>query len=254
MAVARLAAGSVAAGAAAVLALRFGKVAGRVRCGRALAARALRYERDGPADAPALLVVGDSLAVGVGAQRPEHSVPGRLAADFPHLVVHHRGACGARVRDLGAQLRAAPRQRYAAVLVAAGANDVLRGTPIRDVQCALTRFLAEAGERAPIVVIVVSANVGGAPILPWALRRFFTARSRRMRDVAAAACVGSGAYFVDLFAEPREDRFARDPQRYFGIDGLHPSSESYRICYERVCAAAPLAEHLGARRRGHASC
>lgn len=231
-----------------MLALRIGAVAERIRCGRALAACARPYERDGPEDAPALLAVGDSLAVGVGAQSPEHSVPGRIARVFGDVVVHHRAVCGARVRDLHRQLAAAPRSHYAAMLVAAGANDVLRGTRPRDVERALLRFLEEARRRAGIVILVVSANVGGAPILPWALRRLFTARSRRMRDLAAAACARTGAHFVDLFIEPRDDFFARDPHRYFGVDGLHPSSESYRICFERVCAAAPLAAHLGSRR------
>jgi lysophospholipase L1-like esterase len=243
---ARLAATGVAAGAAALFALRLGRVAGRVRRGRALAARTPRFEREGPEAAPALLALGDSLAIGVGAQCADHSVPGRIAATFDHLVVHHRAVCGARMRDLDAQLGMAPRARYTVLFIAAGANDVLRGTPWVEVERALVRFLARATARADLVVMVVSANVGGAPALPWALRGLFTARSRRMRDLAARTCARAGAHFVDLFHEPRDDFFARDPQRYFGVDGLHPSSESYRICYERVCATAPL--HASLRR------
>jgi hypothetical protein len=37
------------------------------------------------------------------------------------------------------------------------------------------------------------------------------------------------------------------------IDGLHPGSDSHRICFERVCARAPLADHLTGRRDAQAA-
>lgn len=242
--VGRLAATGLAAGAATAAALRLQRTVDAVRCGRAMAARTAAFERDAGECAPAVLAVGDSLAVGVGAARPQDSVPGRLAATLPHVTVHNRARSGARLADLEAQLLAAPRERYDAMLVAAGANDVIRGTSLHAAVDRLARFLAAARSRAGLVVLLTSANVGGAPMLPWLLRRIFTARSRRLRDLAGIACAASGAYFVDLFAEPARDVFARDPSRYFGADGLHPSSESYRVCWERLCAETPLAAHL----------
>jgi len=239
---AALALGALLAGAA-----RLRPMVGAVRRGRALAARTAAFERE--AGGPALLAIGDSLAVGVGAERPEDSVPGRVAAAVPQLTVHNLALCGARLEDLQAQLHAAPRSRYDALLIAAGANDVIRGASLHAAGTALRRLLAQARRRARMVVVLTSANVGGAPVLPWVLCRVFTLRSRRMRDLAAHACALHGAHFVDLFAEPSRDLFARDPQRYYGADGLHPSSESYRVCWERIRRETPLAAHLRASGR-----
>ena len=245
-AAARVAATGIAAGAAAALALRVRQAAAALRRGRILAANTLPYGRECGADARALLVLGDSLAVGVGATQRDHSVPGRVAGTHRGVTVHNFARTGARIAELSHQLRAAPRPHYEVVIAAAGANDVLRGTSFAALVRDLETFLAEAVDRASLVVMMNGANVGGAPVFPWCVRGILTARSRRIRDATALACAQTGASFIDFFAEPDGDPFTRDPARYFAADGLHPSSESYRVCWERVRALAPVDALLGA--------
>jgi lysophospholipase L1-like esterase len=235
-AAARMAATGIAAATVAALALPVRQAAAGLRRGRTLAAHTLPYERECGDDARALLVLGDSLAVGVGAMQRDHSVAGRVAAAHRGITVHNLARTGARMVELRHQLRAAPRPHYEVLIAAAGANDVLRATSFSTLVRDLERFLAEAVNRASLVVMMNGANVGGAPVLPWYVRGMFTARSRRIRDATALACAQTGASFVDFFAEPGSDPFTRDPARYFAVDGLHPSSESYRVCWERVRA------------------
>ena len=215
---------------------------------RRFAARAVPFERRLPGDGPALLVAGDSLSVGVGARRPEHSLAGRIAHACPGLAVVNVARSGARLDDVVEQLRRAPACRWAAVLVVAGGNDAIGGTPGAPLRCAARRAVAAACALAPRVVIATPANVGAVPILPWPLKRVLELRSRTVRDALRDACATPGVDFVDFFRSRDADPFSRDPARWFGEDGVHPSSACYELCFRaierRTGLAARLAEPL----------
>ncbi|HYF59502.1 MAG TPA: GDSL-type esterase/lipase family protein [Burkholderiaceae bacterium] len=226
--------------------LLFGHEARRAR---RLAADAIAYERILDDAGPALLVVGDSLSVGVGAHRPEHSVAGRIARACPDLTVVNRARCGARLADVPSQLEAAPSRRWDAVLMTIGGNDALARTPDAVLARDARRAVAAVSAVAPRAVVTTSANVGGVPIVPWPLTRVLEARSRAVRDALHAACDAHRVEFVDFFRPLERDPFARDPELFFGPDGVHPSTACYELCFRVIEARTGLASALGASGR-----
>jgi lysophospholipase L1-like esterase len=155
-----------------------------------------------------LLLVGDSAALGVGADAPQHSLAGLIAADFPNAQVRNLARSGAMLADV--------RGRRRMVQIAGDADAVM----------------ADLAQRAPRVVWLGIANMGLAPLFvpPWSW--WISARVRRARRLFAAAALRHGACYLDFFREARDDVFSHDPLRYFAADGIHPSSSAYRHCYE----------------------
>jgi len=205
----------------------------------------------GPAPgAPVLIVLGDSLAVGVGAAQPAESVAGLLAAAFPGIGVVNRARSGARARDVATQLPmfASNAVPAAAVWLSIGGNDILFGTPLQRLREHLDEALVACLRWAPVVVVSATANVGLAPAFAWPVDRLLTSRARRVRDVIANCCVRTGAGFVDFFREREDDPYSHAPQRFYARDGVHPSGVCYRHCCRQLLARSRLGSALSAWR------
>jgi lysophospholipase L1-like esterase len=231
------------AGRGALRKLAFGRDAARAR---RYAADAVAFERVVDDHGPALLVAGDSLSVGVGADDPAHSVAGRIAAACPGLTVVNRARSGARLADVPSQLLDAPPRRWDAVLLTIGGNDALGRTPRDALDAHASRAVLAARTLADRVVVATSANLGSVPIFPWPLTRLLEARTRAVRDALWRATGAHGAEFVDFFRPLERDPFARAPELYFGPDGVHPSSACYALCFAVIELRTGLASALAA--------
>lgn len=197
-------------------------------------------------DAPsALLLLGDSLAVGIGAGSPERTLGGQLARDFAGLGIECRARVGARAHDLPSQLEAASRDHYRAIVVCIGGNDVLRTTPLQAFGERLAQALAQCRARSSCLIVTNCANLGGAPLFFWPWNRWLDARSLRVRQVMARVCRRQDACFVNFCLERNADVFRRHPKRFFSADGIHPSAYAYRLCYLHIVRQARLGERLG---------
>jgi lysophospholipase L1-like esterase len=190
-----------------------------------------------PAEPLRILVVGDSVALGVGAADPADTLAGLLRADRPDAQVTVLARSGALLAEVPVQLAAASGRFDAAVLVAGG-NDILLGRGMERLARDADAAAAALAARARIGVWVGIANIGLAPLFipPWSW--WMAARTRRARQALGAAAARHGLRYLDFFREAREDPFSADPGRYFAADGIHPSSSSYRYCY------AALRTHL----------
>lgn len=191
-----------------------------------------------PSPSLRLLLVGDSAALGVGADRPQHALAGLLSADFPGAQVLNLSRSGAMLADVHAQLRLAGSGFDAAVLVAVG-NDILRRRDVAQIAVDADALMAALAHRSSTVVWLGVANIGLAPLFvpPWSW--WVSARVRWARRLFRAAAQRYGACYVDFFREARDDVFSREPLRYFAADGIHPSSSTYRHCYAVLRTALP---------------
>jgi lysophospholipase L1-like esterase len=200
-----------------------------------------------PQDAElALLVVGDSTAVGTGATSPADSIAGRIAADFSPMRVDNLAANGALTAAVNEQLRSAPLDRYDMVLIQVGGNDALRFTSIAALEASITEAVSLASDLGDRVAVMSTGDLGAAPALPWPLSRVFSWRSQRVREVFRRAAEKHKAHYVDLFVdEGRENPFVLEPEVYHARDGLHPSSAGYGAWYGMLREQLPLAVWLG---------
>lgn len=208
--------------------VRAGFISGIERS-RNIVAPAEAFEQEPTQPVGALLVVGDSTALGAGADEPGQSVAGRLGTRFPGLRIRNLAVDGARLADVAAQLDSVGTERFDMVLIMAGGNDVLRFTPLARLRVEATRVNAGAMAIARHVAWMPPGNLGAVPLWYWPMSRIIQRRSRRVRaalvEIAASMC----AIYVDLYHPVEVDPFAVDAKRFLAADGVHPSSAGY--CY-----------------------
>jgi len=157
-----------------------------MRIGEVLADDAVPFERQAMVHAPAMLVVGDSTAVGTGATTPEASIAGRFGAAFPNISIVNRAANGARTLDVIMQLAAVGAGRYDLVLVQVGGNDVLRRTPLRALAPQVDALLGLARKLSSNVIVTTIPNLGLLPMFFPPVSWWVSRRSRHVNLEGAA--------------------------------------------------------------------
>ncbi|MBP7770331.1 MAG: SGNH/GDSL hydrolase family protein [Candidatus Pacebacteria bacterium] len=199
------------------------------------------FEVERGADAPRLLVVGDSTAVGVGASDSAYTTSGYFAADHPQYAVTNLAKSGATVADVLVQLRSA-QGAYAAVLVQAGGNDTIQFSDLTQLRADYAALLSEAKARSGKVVALSTGNVGRAPLFNFfPLNYIYEARTKAVRAIFIDEAAKAGAVYVDLYKEGTSDAISQDPVRHYAADGLHLSDAGWAVWYQDIKRAFDLA-------------
>ncbi|MFK3676148.1 SGNH/GDSL hydrolase family protein [Microbacterium sp. NPDC090218] len=197
-----------------------------------------------------LLLLGDSIAAGLGAERRKETLGGRLAkatARRMHRPVRlHTGAVvGAESPDLPGQLDALPAgyRPHVAVIVVGG-NDVTHRLPValsaQHLHETIRRLRAGGAE----VVVGTCPDLGALRAVPQPLRRIASSLSRRLAEIQDETARRAGAEPVDL-RRAVGPMFFDEPEAMFSLDRFHPSALGYRRTAEAllpaVCRAAEIA-------------
>jgi lysophospholipase L1-like esterase len=179
-----------------------------------------------------IAVLGDSLALGMGASRADG---GFIFRAFRSVLAQHPGSRidnvaigGATVADVvRLQVDRLRGTRYTCAIVCAGANDVVRGTPKAAFASAYATLLARLANTVPGMRIICCGvpDVSESPIFADERAQTLATAQRDNRAVRTAAHA-AGAAFVDLFALTHA---LRDPQRFLSRDRFHPSDVGYAI-------------------------
>lgn len=190
-----------------------------------------------------IVIAGDSTAFGVGAL-PSESTAGRLAAAFPHARVINVARSGARIGHVVEQLGRIECPRVDFVLIHACANDVLEFRSLDQVEADLRAAIARARELTPNVVLMPGQNFSVAPFFLRPISAIIMRHAVRVHAVVKRVTAELGVTFVDLFRDPSEDPFVKEPHRYYCPDGLHPSGEGYGIWFATLMGTVPLQRFL----------
>ncbi|HEY0821214.1 MAG TPA: SGNH/GDSL hydrolase family protein [Rhizobacter sp.] len=232
--------------AAAVLLLSAGCAATRLHESVQLARQSEPLQRPLTEPRARLLIVGDSTAVGTGASGPEASVAGLLAQAYPGLLIENRARDGATFAEVPHQLGASA-DRFDAVLVLAGGNDVIRLRDLDTLPDHLARIATLARARADTLVLMPAGNVGNAPFFFPPLSWWMSSRSRELHAMVREAAARHGAAYVSLYKDKHDDPFAQQ-KSLNASDGLHPSDAGYRLWFQELLAQSPLGQRLAAAR------
>ena len=196
-----------------------------------------------------LLIVGDSTALGTGASTPEASLAGGIAQRYPTLAIRNLASAGACFETIAEQLQEAG--WHDLILVAGGANDVMRFTPASRLAQAVELTLRRAAQQATQVIVVPAPNVGNVPFFPPPLSWLLSRRARTLHRLVRGSAAAVGAAYVNLYRDRADDPFARDPQRLIAVDHLHPSDAGYAVRFNELERQAPLSRFIRLAR--HAS-
>lgn len=187
-----------------------------------------------------LLIVGDSTAVGTGADTPAQSLAGLIGKHYPRWHIDNLAANGAKFADVAQQLKGAG-GGYDMVLVLAGGNDVIRFTPLFSLRNELKQTLSLAAQKGRHVVLMPCGNVGHAPFFGPPLTWVFARRSERLHGLVQEVAATQGAQYVRLLRPRDEDPFVIHRDTLNAADGLHPSSAGYAEWYRELVAQGGLA-------------
>ncbi|GCD90779.1 SGNH/GDSL hydrolase family protein [Nocardioides sp. LS1] len=200
-----------------------------------------------------LLVLGDSIAAGLGADLPKETFGARLATRLAKATQRSvRLTTGAVVGSessmLGAQI-AGLRPGYVpdVAVIVVGGNDVTHRVPVADSVKHLEEAIAVLRERGSAVVVGTCPDLGALRPVPQPLRSLGSRASRQLAAAQASAAVRSGAHAVSL-ADVVGPFFITNPDEMFSLDRFHPSALGYkrtaRAMLPSVLAALGVEEHV----------
>lgn len=180
-----------------------------------------------------LLVLGDSIAAGLGAEKAKHTLGGRLARGIAtgagrSVRLRTAAVVGSESSMLAAQIASLPRgyRPHVAVIVVGG-NDVTHRVPVAE----SVRHLADAVEdlraRGAEVVVGTCPDLGALRPVPQPLRALGSRASRQLADAQRAAALDRGARVVSL-AHVVGPFFITNPEEMFSLDRFHPSAHGYK--------------------------
>jgi len=189
-----------------------------------------------------LLVLGDSIAAGLGAEHRKETLGGRLAKATGrriHRPVRLRTAAvvGAESPDLQRQLDAVPTEyRPDVAVIVVGGNDVTHRLPVALSAQHLHETIRRLRERGAEVVVGTCPDLGALRAVPQPLRRIASSLSRRLAEIQDETARQAGAEPVDL-RRAVGPMFFDEPEAMFSLDRFHPSALGYRRTAEALLPA-----------------
>lgn len=201
-----------------------------------------------------LLLLGDSLAAGLGAARRKETLGARLAKAVARRLhrpvrLHTAAVVGAESPDLAGQLDGlATGYRPHVAVIVVGGNDVTHRLPVAASARHLRDAIARLHARGARVVVGTCPDLGALRAVPQPLRRIAAALSRRLAEVQAETARRHGAEPVDL-RRAVGPMFFDEPEEMFSLDRFHPSALGYRRTAEALLPAVERAARAALRSR-----
>jgi lysophospholipase L1-like esterase len=252
--VSALAGGALALRAAQALLRRQAGIARR-RIGKVLGETALDADRVWkkryPGEPLDLLLLGDSVAAGLGAERPKDTLGARIARGVAKELerpVRLRSAAvvGAESSGLPDQLGTLPADyRPDVAVIVVGGNDITHRVPVATSVRHLEAAIVALRGRGAAVVVGTCPDLGALRPVPQPLRSLGSRMSRQLAAAQAAAAARHGAHPVSL-ARVVGPFFITNPDEMFSLDRFHPSA----LGYKRTAAALAPAVLAALRRAG----
>ncbi|GAA3628828.1 hypothetical protein GCM10022200_09280 [Microbacterium awajiense] len=223
--------------------LRHQAALARRRIGKPLGEKALdadRVWRRRLAGAPIdLVVLGDSIAAGLGAEHRKETLGGRIAKGVARrsgrpVRLRVAAVVGSESSALAGQLDALPDQyRPEVAVIVVGGNDVTHRVPIAQSAAYLAEAVRRLRERGAEVVVGTCPDLGALHRVPQPLRELGSRMSRRLAAAQARAASEAGAHVVSL-RDAVGEVFLAEPDEMFSVDSFHPSAAGYRRTAEAL--------------------
>jgi lysophospholipase L1-like esterase len=180
-----------------------------------------------------LLVLGDSIAAGLGAEDGSGTLGARLAkriAKATHRSVDLRTGAfvGAETSQVMAQIDTLPPTYHADVaVVIVGGNDVIHRVPVADSAAQLTEIVGRLRDLGTPVVVGTCPDLGALRAVPNPLRALGARVSRQLAAAQTQAALAAGAHVMSL-ATVVGPFFITNPDEMFSLDRFHPSELGYK--------------------------
>lgn len=202
-----------------------------IAIGIGLANSAIPYEQDG--DGLRILVIGDSTAVGTGAEISEGSIAGLVGKKFPQASIKNLGVNGAVTSEIIPRLEQ-DTENYDLIMIHVGGNDTRKFLPLDQLEADLNTAIDLAQEKAPAVTLTSTGSLGTAKLLPFGVRWLYTRQTYKVRNLFKRVAEEQGIPYANILRPVKEDPFAQQPKKYYSADWFHPSSEGYADWFQFI--------------------
>ena len=180
-----------------------------------------------------LLLLGDSIAAGLGAEHPKDTLGAQLAKRLAKAA--RRSVRLTTVAQVGAessmlpdQLARRPGHRATDVaVIVIGGNDVTHRVKVTTSVEHLVRAVETLRSEGSEVVVGTCPDLGALRPVPQPLRVIGSRASRQLADAQRRAVIRAGGYAVDLAAVVGPF-FIAQPDQMFALDHFHPSAAGYK--------------------------
>ena len=184
-------------------------------------------------DPLSVLLVGDSVAAGYGAEDATDTPAVMIASGLAHIAarpvrVTCRARVGARSAGLGEQLDLGLTADPDVTVIIIGANDVTHSVSPSDAVRQLETAVRRVKAAGSAVVVGTCPDLGGIKPIPPPLRQIARALSNRMAAAQTITVVEAGGVAVSLGKLPLlTEQLLPTPGELFGADRFHPSVTGY---------------------------
>ena len=193
-----------------------------------------------------LLLLGDSLAAGLGAEHRKQTLGGRVAKALARELqrpvrLHTAAVVGSESSALEYQLDSLPSEYRADVaVIVVGGNDVTHLIPASTASAQLERAVVRLQDAGTSVVVGTCPDLGTLRPVPQPLRALLSRMSRRLALEQTKVAWRTGAVPVDL-RQLVGPTFHAEPDEMFSLDRFHPSAAGYRRTAEALLPAVVTA-------------
>ncbi|TQJ31661.1 SGNH/GDSL hydrolase family protein [Microbacterium sp. SLBN-146] len=180
-----------------------------------------------------LLLLGDSIAAGLGAERRKDTLGARLAKGVARAVgrpvrLTTAAVVGSESSALAGQLDTiAADARHDVAVIIVGGNDITHRIPIATSVRQLHETIERLRGRGTEVVVGTCPDLGALRPVPQPLRALSSRLSRQLASAQAEAARAAGARPVSL-RRAVGPFFISQPDEMFSLDRFHPSALGYR--------------------------
>lgn len=192
------------------------------------------YSIDIKNPAKRVLVIGDSLAVGVGASTPEHSIAGLLSMDYPSTDITNFAVSGSKIKDVLKTLQSSQDLGYDLILIQVGGNDVVQFTSVKEASADMDLLLKLAKTKSSKVLFYSSGSVGFAPIFIPPVSWIYTYKTKKLYSALKTVAEKNNVTYIDLLYSKTDDPFKSDIDEYYAGDYFHVSDAGYKFWYEKI--------------------
>lgn len=187
-----------------------------------------------------ILIIGDSIARGTGAQDYKNSLCGRLASEHPEADVINLSENAIGTAYAVKQINEIPEEtlgHFDTVIIRVGAMDILT---FKSTRATVENFrkllditrskLCPAGQ----IILVSPGNVGGTKLYRhFPVGNLLSWRSHKLNNALAQLVKEKDVTFINLCTHPKDDPWATNPT-LLAKDKIHPNDEGYALLYDYV--------------------
>lgn len=205
-----------------------------------------------------LLMLGDSIAAGLGAETPRQTPGARLGRKLARRTgravrLTTAAVVGSETSALAQQidgLRTGYRPDVAVIVV--GGNDVTHRIPTATSTAQLAEAIDRLRDLGAAVVVGTCPDLGALRPVPQPLRALGSRASRLLAEAQRVVALEHGAHAVSLAAVVGPF-FITNPDEMFSLDRFHPSAQGYKRTANALLPSvlAALGEHDAELPFGH---